>query len=113
MADPIDIMTFLTPQLLQPLSLEERNISGFTIYPNPATDKITLSFQLAATSKIECYLTDMAGKNILTFFNREFDQGKYSNTIDVSELQSGIYIICYIADNGAEKQMICKKLAIL
>lgn len=112
-ADPVEEMTFLIPQLIQTLSVKQDINSGFTIYPNPTSDKVTINFRLTAASHIKCYITDLTGKKLVTVYNQEFDQGQHSNTIDLSKLIPGIYIMCLNSENALGKTETCKHLIIL
>lgn len=112
-ADPIEGMTFLTSHLIQPLSVKQDIASGFTIYPNPTSDKMNLSFNLTTSSQVECYITDMAGKKLLTINNQEFDLGQHSKTVDLSRLLPGIYLIYFKTENKPGKLETCKRLIIL
>jgi uncharacterized repeat protein (TIGR03803 family) len=112
-ADPIQSMTFITPNLTQSLSLDESIASGFKIYPNPAIDKVTLSFSLPADSHIECYITDIAGKALLSVYNQEFDHGLYKNPLDLRQFLPGIYLVFLKSESTSEKWMTCKRLIIL
>jgi len=80
------------------LSLEvfpDNNISPVIIYPNPASEFITISLPNKINVKnVEFY--DINGKNVLT---------GYQNSIDVSCLESGIYLIKIIS---AEKLFTSK-----
>ncbi len=72
---------------------------GFTLFPNPATTSIQVSYQGIVTNY---YITDMLGKPIL--------EGNFSNQnkIDVSTLSKGVYIFNAIQNDKA----ISKKIVI-
>lgn len=70
------------------LSNESFEKSGFTIFPNPANDQITIS---AINSFAKVILYNVLGKKVLESSNN-------SNILDVSSLNSGIYLV-KIQDN--------------
>jgi hypothetical protein len=62
----------------------EKEKITFTIYPNPATDKITIETNLSA----QCSVLNAVGRE---FIHQELTQTK--SVIDVSTLPSGIYMV--------------------
>lgn len=76
-------------------SIEENTGSHFTIYPNPSSSNVTLSFN---TEEALFTLTDLNGKELMSkmVFNNE--------TVDVSNFEKGIYIVKI--DNGTQRLVI-------
>jgi hypothetical protein len=68
------------------LSVEDNKTNPFNIYPNPASTKLYLSVTPAENQEISVY--NLLGKKIM-------DSKDFSNIspLDVSKLQSGIYIL--------------------
>jgi len=58
----------------------------FKIYPNPTSDYVNIIFN--KSSNYEISITDLNGRKI-----NQFKSKKCSNTIDVSSLSTGIYLI--------------------
>jgi hypothetical protein len=71
--------------LLQTLSTSEFNLTSVKIYPNPTKD--VLNFEGFDTASIEVVIFDVLGKNVL---NKSLNTNE---TLDVSQLVSGIYNI--------------------
>jgi len=69
------------------LSIDDNEISPFSVYPNPATDFITVNLSLEQIEKVEIF--DLNGRLIKTV-NSDLSS---SQNIDVSNLQSGLYFI--------------------
>ncbi len=92
----LDAMEFSSP-----LSVTEPNLSGFTIYPNPANDILYLS-QENLNEKISAIrIMDLCGK-VCSFNNNLNDQnGKGSTAVDISKLVPGCYIIQLIGQKGS------------
>ncbi|MDD2636366.1 MAG: HYR domain-containing protein [Bacteroidales bacterium] len=63
------------------------NISGLSIYPNPAKDKITIQDKNLVINNLT--LTDINGKYISIFANKE----NTNYHLDISKLSSGIYFL--------------------
>tara|TARA_R110000787_G_scaffold86285_9_gene184091 strand:+ start:21807 stop:22517 length:711 start_codon:yes stop_codon:yes gene_type:complete len=80
------------------LSNQDFSLADFNIYPNPASNKITIeSISQQFINKIQ--ISDILGKLVL-------EQNNPSNEIDVSKLDSGLLLIKIETDQG----MVIKKL---
>jgi hypothetical protein len=81
--------------IYEPVSANSVTIS---LFPNPADRELTISVENgAAISEVNIY--DQVGKMVYT--------GKpEDNTLDVSKLQSGIYILKAVTDHGESTQKI-------
>ena len=85
-------------------SITEENIS-FDIYPNPVNDRLYIETQtLTQTLTIEIY--DVYGR-IQKLRNSETQ--KLRNSIDVSNLKSGVYFVKVVTENGEAVQRFIKK----
>jgi len=63
------------------------NENALSVYPNPATDEIKIDLSSFNNSQIDLTIIDITGKTVAAF------NMKNTNTIDVSNLKSGIYFI--------------------
>ena len=70
---------------------ENYNSVGFSVYPNPCNDKLTISSTESLNYTFE--ITDVTSKVILS------QQRINSNTIDVSSLEKGIYFLKVLDGN--------------
>jgi len=64
----------------------------FSVYPNPAKDKLQVSYQLSSTSNVSLEIFDWSGKlikNLISNENKTADN--YIQTFDISDLSSGVY----------------------
>ncbi|MEO8770511.1 MAG: T9SS type A sorting domain-containing protein [Ferruginibacter sp.] len=69
-------------------------VTGLTIYPNPATDFVTISFVPAKTGKTSIALYAVSGKYISTIYIGTTESGKlYQEKINLGKLAPGVYII--------------------
>jgi hypothetical protein len=76
------------------------------IYPNPASEIINIEFKKSLTDKSEIQLFDISGK---LFFKQEIIN-KDRIEIDISHLNSGVYIIEINSENGfSERHKLIKK----
>jgi len=79
------------------LSVEENELLGFTLYPNPSSTSFSVNINV---SDIEIY--DLTGK-IVKSFNGDFSR---TDTFDISSLNSGMYIVK--VENNTKKIMTTK-----
>jgi hypothetical protein len=85
-----------TPLLLSSKNIEsETNKKNFTIFPNPATDKITISSEQMANGEVEIY--NSLGIKMLEVRGKKLDpsipQGDSSLEIDIAAFPNGIYVV--------------------
>jgi hypothetical protein len=87
---------------LATLSIEEENeLSGLSLYPNPASDIVKISLP-NGIQDIQIEVFDNAGKQIAMQLSPE-------NTIDVSNIASGLYLITITSnDIKTTKKLIVK-----
>ncbi len=81
-----------------PTAIDERNLVAFDMMPNPANDLVTLKFADASIDKVVIVVTDLTGKQVLTV------NGK--STVDVSGLQSGVYLLKASAGQSSATKML-------
>jgi photosystem II stability/assembly factor-like uncharacterized protein len=67
--------------------------NDFSVYPNPAKDKITISGSFDTNSQILVYIYEMQGKQLI--HDKFSNQNKFE--LDVSNLKPGIYLIKVIS----------------
>ncbi|TRX21222.1 glycosyl hydrolase 53 family protein [Flavobacterium franklandianum] len=86
------------------LGVEENNLAKeLIVYPNPVTN--TLSFKNTNNEIIKSLkITNIEGKTVYSNVNSEGQ-----NTIDVSKLSSGIYILSIVAEDGTQQFKFIKK----
>lgn len=85
------------------LATKSFNSDKFTIFPNPATAKITIDFGNKNTENVVVEIYDSSGKNIKN------EKLSASNTINVQELAKGVYFLKLKNDNAALTQKFIKK----
>lgn len=77
--------------------------NNFFVYPSPADNTISFSnpnnYDISSIS-----IADISGKQVMYFSNNSV-----SNTIDVSDLQSGVYFVTFTSDNLSTVKKFIKK----
>jgi hypothetical protein len=65
----------------------------FSVYPNPATDALNLSYTLFEESKMEISIYDVSGKPVRDLGRSGGQAGEYRKEIALGDLASGIYFL--------------------
>jgi hypothetical protein len=86
-------------------------IHDMTVYPNPASNDANISFELVKDSKTRIELRDESGNLVKTLKDQNYDSGKVSKRMDLSDIQTGVYYIVIIAEDGSKQssQIIVNK----
>ena len=81
------------------LSIEESSLNSVSIFPNPAKNILNLDFSnLAHDSSAEINIYDLQGKIVMSKFRTD----NPINTIDISALQNGFYILKIQTENATQ-----------
>lgn len=83
-----------------PTSTEESNATISALYPNPASDKITIDYSLETSSEVSAVVSDVLGNTVKEVELSQQAAGNHSVTVDVSGLASGLYV-CNLVSNGS------------
>jgi hypothetical protein len=82
------------------LGLQNAEDAEFTVYPNPAEDKVTVTVSGNVRDNAQVEIIDMAGRTVA-----RQNIAEATATINVSNLQQGVYIVKYA---GNVKKIIKK-----
>lgn len=82
--------------------VNEMNTGHFTLYPNPATNYISIEGTTIATNAI-CTISDLTGKVVKEFSNIT------GNKLYIGDLQPGIYLFRYTSNTDAYTRQIIKR----
>ena len=89
--------------------IDDKQVETLNIYPNPAIDQATIAFVLDVTSNVEFRMFDMNGREVSSFNSGVQTKGNHFQTIDVSRLQSGAYMIqMFTKDSVKSAKLIVK-----
>ncbi len=84
--------------------------NGVSVYPNPATDNVTVSFNIKQSAKVTIEAIDFTGRTVTTIARKQMAKGGHNTTWNTGSLPNGIYFVrISIAGSG----MISKKVIIL
>ena len=69
------------------------NISKLSVYPNPATNKVTISVDLKESSDLAIDIVDITGKQIAVISKDKNATGSINRTYNTDALANGLYTI--------------------
>lgn len=93
---------------IQPASWESANVS---IYPNPTSSGISITFKLTDPSSASIKIFDFAGRTIKTLSNQKLSAGEYNYHWDLTtennhKAKSGIYMVEIVSDQVSVSKRI-------
>lgn len=69
-----------------------RNINVSDIFPNPAREYATIGITLQTDASVKISVYNVSGRNVINVHNGRLSQGSHTLRIDISQLESGMYI---------------------
>lgn len=83
---------------------------GVDIYPNPASNQVTIDLAANSNLELNIRLVNLLGKEVISVYNGNVKQGNQEFTVNTSSLEAGVYFVTI--DNGTssktEKLVITK-----
>ncbi|MBK9455434.1 MAG: M4 family metallopeptidase [Bacteroidetes bacterium] len=78
-------------------------LSGFNIFPVPASSLVTIEFTIPATSNTNLFITDLSGRVVANLMeNQTLPSGNQTIEFDVQNLPSGIYMAIIKTSEGMQ-----------
>ena len=90
-----DFLYVSTPEVKQEMISISKN------YPNPCRDFTNINMSLLEAASVEMEISNLLGQKVKTVNFGIFSKGQHKISIDVSELESGIYIYTLSTGNDA------------
>lgn len=90
----------------------DENAAAFDVvmYPNPATEVTTLSFNLKNNAAVNVIVTDLTGKTVAANALTNAIAGKNSVEINTAEMAAGVYTVSFVANNTTvTKKLVVRK----
>jgi len=93
-----------------PLSINEGQVEWdkLKVFPNPVTDKITVSFESGKQNNISIELFNIYGQKVQTLYSGPKNSGMHQEQFDVSELNAGVYFLRHTNENGYQTTRFVK-----
>lgn len=79
------------------VGIKENKQIGFVLFPNPSTDKLTLSTRMGELFDGELLVTDMAGRVLI---EQNLTQKMQQVEVNISEIPAGLYLLRLNNDKG-------------
>lgn len=96
--------------LAENYKLQNVNISNFKVFPNPASQRATLSFDVQESIVGRISLVDLSGHEQQVFDTQtEFEAGNHQVNIDINNVDCGIYMLTLKTANGLKAQRFIVK----
>lgn len=106
LADPNAIMIRLDDK--NDLGLDDiTNNYGLSVYPNPSSDNVQVSFEMKTNANVRISITDVNGKELNSIVLTDVN-GTQNVSIDVTNYASGIYLVNLFAND----EKVVKKLTV-
>ncbi len=88
--------------LTDAVGIEESPIQQLSsnLFPNPASDKISIDFSLTKNQNVDIRLINSMGQQVKTDYNTEGIQGNNIISLNIEDLPKGIYFIQLVVDEN-------------
>lgn len=103
---PIGAISFCS-ELTDVEDLEINESLNFSIFPNPASANLSISFELPVSSEVSISVMDMSGKVITQYLDAELGAGEHVFTQNISQqLSKGMYFMYLKTELGIMTQKV-------
>lgn len=87
---------------------EHEGDAKLSLAPNPAKDVTRVTLDVSSRSQISMQLVDIVGKTVRNLYNGELNAGSFNLDVDVSGLDSGVYLMKVNVNN----QLITERVVV-
>ncbi len=92
----------ITPPADDPTNVNERTLFGnTTVYPNPATDRFNVRFELGSSSEVSIEMMNMTGQKVAERNLGRLPAGAHDIVMGADTMEDGIYIVIVNSGNSA------------
>ena len=85
--------------------VEETQLEGFSLFPNPATEQLNTTFSLEKAARVNYQIFNMLGQQVYFEDTGMLAQGEHQHEMNIANLPEGIYLLNITVD---EKQKTVK-----
>lgn len=87
-------------------AVAEPVLSQLRVYPNPATDVLTVDFTTATAGSSTLLLTNLLGQRVRTLNERRLAPGTHTRTLDLRTLSTGQYTLTVQTPDGSQSRIV-------
>jgi len=100
-----DLTITPTNGILQVLksNIGELNGNVISVYPNPVTTDVTITFEVKETTNANLSVYDMVGRKLVTILDTQIPNGQYTYNENLGQLEPGVYIVTLNVENETPK----------
>ncbi len=80
-------------------------VANVTLYPNPATDAVTLEFNLSGDANLSYDITNLLGQVVYSVPQVELNKGGFRSVVNTTDYNNGIYLVS-VKNNGRTVQTV-------
>ncbi|MBK7148158.1 MAG: T9SS type A sorting domain-containing protein [Bacteroidetes bacterium] len=84
-------------------------VEALQVFPNPVTNEVGVSFNLLETENVSAELYSLDGRLMTGFTAENAAAGKFSKTLNVSEITAGVYLLKLNVGGASATQKIIKQ----
>lgn len=88
---------------------ELTNLSALNIFPNPASDEVSVSFNLNDASDVTVEVMDLTGKVMATVMSANNVTGMQKSVVNTTNYAAGMYVINITTNEGSIQRKFVKK----
>ena len=96
--------TTLLPTLVTAVTEPLRDL--FRVYPNPATNALTVDFATVTTGPATLRLVNLLGQRVRTLAERRLAPGNHTRTLDLHDLPAGNYVLTVETPDGPQSRTV-------
>ena len=100
-------VTFLWKKTVGIEDIQGGGTNDVKVFPNPATESTTISFDAYEASDVKLYVMDLTGRRVMTLDKGQMSAGNHLLKLNTSELASGIYVFqLYVGNDMTAGRLI-------
>jgi hypothetical protein len=100
-----DLTITPTNGILQVLKSNVGELNGnvISVYPNPVTTNVTITFEVKETTNANLSVYDLIGRKVVTILDGQIPNGQYTYNENLGQLAPGVYIVTLNVENETPK----------
>lgn len=88
---------------------EQSQLFGAEVYPNPATDNVSVRYITGVASEVTIKMTDITGKVVAEFEEGTKTEGMHELNVNTSSFAEGVYYVTIASGNSILTKKVVKK----